>query len=120
VLLRQAVEIDRKFLSPGDTLLADDLSSLGRMLVIRRNNLIEAEEFLREGLAIEKRAEVHSAGTLQTARALAELLDQSSRSEEAAAIRKEYNLRHLSSRPATSPTTARISKPLSALPETDK
>jgi serine/threonine protein kinase/Tfp pilus assembly protein PilF len=92
VFIRQALGIRRNTLPPGHLQILNECSALGRVLVAQQR-LSDAELFLREALDGRiKKLGPHAEMTKLTATALCELLDQTDRHAEAAALRSQCDL----------------------------
>jgi non-specific serine/threonine protein kinase/serine/threonine-protein kinase len=92
-LFRETLSIRKAALPAGDPRIADSMYRLANVLVAQAK-LDEAEQMFVQALAIQKARDAKAAPTTQTAGKLADLLKQTARPEEAAALRVEYGLRN--------------------------
>ncbi|HEY1686639.1 MAG TPA: serine/threonine-protein kinase [Tepidisphaeraceae bacterium] len=100
---REALDIRRKKLSAKNLYIASTLERLA-VLLIRHNQLTEAEPMLRETLEIRKPYVASSPNVATTARELAELLDRTGRSTEAASLRQQFVQNHSTTLPTSKPS----------------
>jgi serine/threonine protein kinase/Tfp pilus assembly protein PilF len=103
-LYREALEIYLKALPAGHPEIATTQENLAGLLYAQ-GKFTEAETLYREALEIRKtKFGARGKPTTQTAAGLAKVLDETKRSDEAAAVRKEFGLREPTTKPATAPT----------------
>jgi serine/threonine protein kinase len=87
-LFRETLAIRQEKLPPGDPRIADSMFRLG-MVLRKQGDVKQAESLLRDALVIQRARDPNAAPTTQTVARLAELLAETGRTEESAALRSE-------------------------------